>query len=112
MYEYKAKVTRIIDGDTYEVDVSLGFGVTFTTKLRLNDLDTPETWRPKSEGERVHGEAATSFVTELMLNRTVTIRTSKQGKYGRYVADVTLPNGDDLRSLLVENNFEKRDEYL
>lgn len=111
MYTYKAKIIRVIDGDTFEAIIDLGFGVNFTTKLRLAEIDTPETYRPKTEGERAHGEAATAFVKDFIGDGYVTIKTSKQGKYGRYIAYVSVA-GEDLTQLLIEHGFEKRDDYV
>jgi len=111
MYTYKAKVIRILDGDTFECEIDVGFQMTITTKLRLADIDTPESYRPTNEAERTHGNAAKAFVTALMLDTYIIIRTSKTGKYGRYIASVELTDGQDLTTLLKENDFEKRDSY-
>jgi endonuclease YncB( thermonuclease family) len=111
MYEYKAKIIRILDSDTFETEISLGFGVGFTTKLRLKDFDGPETWRPRNEAERIHGQAATDFVRAFIGdNEYVTIKTEKTGKYGRYIASVEV-NGNDLREELIAEGFEKREVY-
>jgi len=112
MYTYKAKVIRIVDGDTIEVVLDLGMSISVKTKLRLADIDTPETYRPLSEEERIHGEAATAFVSNLILDKYVTVRTSKTGKYGRYIAHVELADGSDLTMLLSENGFDKKESYL
>jgi micrococcal nuclease len=111
MYEYKARVTRVVDGDTYDVTVDLGFEINFTIRIRLNGIDTPETWRPRTEAERVHGESATRFVRLLIEGQDVLIRSHKLGIYGRYAADVKLWDGSDLTTLLKEKGFEKRSDY-
>ena len=111
MYVYKAKVIRVLDGDTYECQVDVGFQITITTKLRLAEIDTPETYRPKTEAERTHGKEATAFVSDLILDKTIVIRTNKSGKYGRYIAYVEIPDGRDLGTLLVENNLVKLSSY-
>jgi len=111
MYEYKALVTRVVDGDTFDLVVDLGFEISFAMRVRLKGIDTPETWRPKTDAERVHGEAATKFVSLLIENQYVTIRSHKLGIYGRYEADVALLDGTDLATLLKEEGFEKRSDY-
>lgn len=111
MYTYKAKVIRIIDGDTIEVILDLGLSISVTTKLRIADIDTPETYRPINEREREHGEAATAFVSDLILNKDVIVKTAKTGKYGRYIAHVTIPDGRDLTEVLIANGYEKRSFY-
>ncbi len=112
MYTYKAKIIRVIDGDTFEATIDVGFGMSFTTKLRLTGIDVAETWRPKSEAERVHGEAATAFVKNFIGDGYVTIKTTKQGKYGRYIATVMNSDGVDLTKRLIEEGFEKKSSYL
>ena len=57
MYEYYADVIRIIDGDTIEVNIDLGFNIQITQKIRVmakstKNFDTPETWRPKDDKEK------------------------------------------------------------
>jgi micrococcal nuclease len=111
MYEYKAFVKRVVDGDTYDVIVDLGFEISFAIRVRLNGVDTPETWRPKTEAERVHGENAKDLVEMLIQDKEVTIRSYKLGIYGRYSADVILPDGRDLATVLKEAGMEKRADY-
>lgn len=110
MYEYNAFITRIVDGDTFEAIVDLGFEIKYKIRIRLKDIDTPETWRPKSEAEREHGEEATKFVKNLIENKNVIIKTYKQGIYNRYIADVFV-NDRNLGTLLIEANLVKRNSY-
>lgn len=123
LYTYRATCVRVIDGDTLELDVDLGFGVTKRDKFRLLGIDTPETHgRAKGSAEWEHGERATALVFDLLhsgptaeeWNRLpLTIRThrDKQGKYGRYLVEVTLPDGRDLAAVLRAEGMEKRESY-
>lgn len=119
MYNYKAHVLRVVDGDTFDVIIDLGFGISYGSgfpfyhpvRIRLNDIDTPETWRPKSDAEREHGERATARVKELIEGKEVVIYSYKLGIYGRYSADVYLLGGISLADLLKEEGFEKKDSY-
>jgi len=113
MYIFNAYVTRVIDGDTFEARVDLGFKISFNGIFRLNGIDTPETWRPKSEAERAHGEAATKFVESCILHRDIKIKTYKSSTsiYGRYSCDVTCPDGRDLVHRLIKGGFEKQESY-
>jgi len=112
MYEYKAVVIRVVDGDTFDADVDLGFNLTMKARFRLNDVDTPEIFRPKSRAESEHGYEATEFVKSLALNAVVTLRTTKDvGIYGRYGAEVIFDDGSSLAALLKEQGFEKKEEY-
>ena len=80
--------------------------------FRLNDVDTPEIFRPKSRAESEHGYEATEFVKSLILNAVITLRTYKDvGIYGRYSAEVIFDDGSSLAALLKEQGFEKKEEY-
>lgn len=111
MYTYKYKVTRVIDGDTIEGTVELGFDVKVKLRVRLADVDTPEIFRPKSEAERSLGLEATKFVEKQVLNKYVILKTIKdrKGKYGRYIGYIyqDLEADKSLNELLVENKLTK-----
>lgn len=110
MYHYKAFVTRVVDGDTFDARVDLGFGIYYQMRFRLRGIDTPETWRPKTEAEREHGMQATEFVNELIGGREIVIQTYKMGIYGRYECDVLLGT-QTLSQILREEGFEKKVSY-
>lgn len=114
MYTYNYKVTRVIDGDTIEGTVDLGFDVSVKLRIRLADVDTPEIFRPKSEAERALGLKATKFVEEQVLNKYVILKTikDKKGKYGRYIGYIyhNLESNQSLNELLVEKRLTK--EYV
>lgn len=87
-YLYRATVASIYDGDTFRADVDLGF---FTwqkdTNFRMFGIDTPEL--RGSDAEKEAGFAARDRLRELMpVGSPVLIRSTKTGKYGRYLADV------------------------
>lgn len=111
LYTYKAKCTNVVDGDTFDFKVDLGFHLTKEIRVRLADVDTPE-MRASTEAERQHARVAKSFVERLMLDKTVTITTSKgPGIYGRYTAAVVLPDNEDLGEKLGEADMLKKAEY-
>ena len=111
LYYYQAYIDRVVDGDTYDAEIDLGFRMTAKLRLRLKDVDTPETWRPKTDAEAVHGEAATAFVKEKIEGKIVLIRSHKAGIYNRWEAEVFLEDGSSLGDLLVENDLIKRESY-
>ncbi len=111
MYEYKAMISRVVDGDTFDAEVDVGFSITIKHRFRLTEIDTPETWRPKTSSEAEHGFRCTNFVKSLIEYKDVIIKSSKLGIYGRYEASLTLPDGNDLATILKENGFEKLDSY-
>ena len=110
-YVYKGFVTRVIDGDTFDADVDCGFDITVNKRFRLKGIDTPETWRPKSEAEEAHGEKAKAVVIDLIEGKDITLRSVKAAVYNRYQADVELDDGRDLCTILIEGGFEKRHDY-
>ena len=115
MFEYKATITRVVDGDTLHADLDLGFKITINTILRLYNVDTPETYRPKSEEERALGLKAKEFVSNFVSGQKVTVKTirDKKGKYGRYLAEIYVDGEDkSLNELLVENKLTKADVVL
>lgn len=91
MWEFNAKVVRVIDGDTIDVDVDLGFYLTARKRLRFSRIDTPE------RGE-VNFTEATDRVKELTpVGSTVRIVTGKAGGFGRWLAEIYY--GEDNRNL-------------
>lgn len=92
-YIYKAQLVRVIDGDTLDLDIDLGFQVTTRLRCRLYGINTPETHGPKAAVEKVAGLAAVKFVTEWLDGRELRIKSHDgrkigQEKYGRWLVDV------------------------
>lgn len=96
MYEYKAKLIRVIDGDTLVLSVDLGFYTSRTETFRLYGVNTPEL-RSIDPGERVSALEAKEFVTRQLTDRILTIKTikDKEDKYGRMLALVFIENDDE-----------------
>lgn len=113
MYRYKAEVKRIVDGDTFDVIIDLGFSLKAEVRLRLAGIDTPEIYRPSCKAEHEHGKQAVEYIESIMpVGSVVVVETYKLGIYGRYSADVfVLSQSKDLKTLLVENQFEKLSSY-
>lgn len=112
MYTYSALITRVIDGDTVEADLDLGFSLKYKARFRIEHFDAPEIWRPTTESEKSHGESAAMFATELLLNKKVTINTEPfVGIYGRYSAHITLQDGSDFATVMISAGFQKRSDY-
>jgi len=86
MFEYQCKIVKIIDGDTVDVDIDLGFGVWLKKqRIRLYGIDTPES-RTRDLEEKKYGLVAKEFVeAHLPVGETRTLTTikDKTGKYGR-----------------------------
>jgi len=113
MYHYEAQVLRIIDGDTFEAMVDLGFKSYTKLKFRLSGIDTPEIYRPSCDAELEHGKAATEYLKELIEGKMVLISTHKlkQELYNRWGADVCLKDGQDIATLMKRAGYEKKESY-
>lgn len=95
MYEYRCKVIRIIDGDTVDVDIDLGFGITINNqRIRLNGIDTPET-RTSDKVEKKYGILAKDFLQKYLCEgQYATLKTiidkdgdDLKGKFGRILGE-------------------------
>lgn len=105
MYQYKAKIIDVYDGDTVTALVDLGFLSFREMKLRLYGIDTPEL----RGAEKIEGRKVRDIVREMILDKEVTINSykDKQGKYGRYLATIILEDGLNINEWLVENGHAK-----
>ena len=112
MYEYKASIHRIIDGDTVDVAIDLGFAMSSRQRLRLYGIDTPET-RTRDLEEKVRGKAAKARLMELLngCKRKVIIQTTKRGrgKYGRILDKILHPDTrENFNQTLLKEGHAKR----
>lgn len=99
MYEYHAQVNRVIDGDTIEVSVDLGFSLAWTTPVRLFGINAPES-NSKDPIERAGAKVARSYLVDILLGKTVKVQTVKpKDKYGRYLAEVWRTDGLQTQSV-------------
>jgi micrococcal nuclease len=105
-YIYKCKLVKIIDGDTIDADIQLGFNVTLSkTRIRLYNIDTPES-RTRNLAEKALGLKAKERLTELLGEKfyiTSLGEGKSKGKYGRVLATpYTLDTNEDVCELLVK----------
>jgi micrococcal nuclease len=94
MYEYHVKkVTNVVDGDTIDVEIDLGFDISFSSRVRLAGIDTPES-RTTNKAEKVLGLEAKEYVKSKIKDaKEVVIKTEKMDsseKYGRILGWVFL----------------------
>lgn len=93
MYDYPAKLRRVVDGDTIDLDIDLGLRHHDYARLRLLGVDTPEIYRvPQDSDEYRAGLRAKQFVEDwFAAHEKVLVRTHKDrtGKFGRWLAEVT-----------------------
>ena len=91
MYEYRATLLKIVDGDTVDVDIDLGFGVVLSNqRIRLYGIDTPES-RTRDLEEKKCGKLAAKYIEDhIQVTSTFTLRTrlDGKGKYGRILGEL------------------------
>lgn len=107
MFTYSADVTKVVDGDTIEVDIDLGFGVWHCNqRVRLNGIDTPES-RTTDKEEKVRGELSKKKLKELIEMKSVKIITAidPNEKFGRILGTIVTKDGINVNEWLVENNY-------
>lgn len=108
MYEYNGTVLRVVDGDTYDILIDVGFNIKIKHRFRLLGVDTPETWRPTSVLEKEKGSLVTQIVKELIEEENVTVKTYKTDKYGRYLCNIITKDNISLTEYLKTNNLLKQ----
>ena len=105
MYEYKCKLVRVVDGDTIDVDVDLGFGVWLQKqRIRMYGIDTPES-RTSDDVEKVYGNAAKAFLVKWTNSGNLTLKTFKDGK-GNYA------KSKGLGEIINENHLTLRTSVI
>ena len=89
MFEYFCKVDRVVDGDTVDVTVDLGFDIHHKARVRMMGIDTPES-RTRNLEEKALGLASKARLKELLTGRKIQLVCSKEGKgkFGRILADI------------------------
>tara|TARA_B100001248_G_scaffold174470_1_gene132363 strand:+ start:933 stop:1352 length:420 start_codon:yes stop_codon:yes gene_type:complete len=88
MYRYKVDVTRVVDGDTVDVDIDLGFGMTYKKqRVRMMGIDTPES-RTRDLEEKFYGLKSKEFLKDLLKDREVQLVSHDKGKFGRILGEL------------------------
>ena len=108
MYNYKAVVTKVIDGDTFDVIIDLGFNTLKKTKIRLDNIDVCETALRRGAGkkEKLDGRLLKSILIKDML-KDVVLTSKAKGKFGRWLTDVYIKvTGSLLEDLRIPNSCE------
>lgn len=81
MFKYNAIVDYVVDGDTVDLSIDLGFDIWHKTRVRLLGVDTPEKWFE-------YGKVVKQYVKQNLEGKQVQIVSTKQDKYGRYLVQV------------------------
>ena len=110
MYEYRCKILKVVDGDTVDVDIDLGFGVWLKKeRVRMMGIDTPES-RTRDKVEKLFGLSAKQYVKDNMPTNSMQILKTeidrsggdKKGKFGRILGDFILDD-KKLTDMMIED---------
>lgn len=112
MNTYNVKIIKVIDGDTVDVDIELGFGVVLQNeRIRIMAIDTPES-RTSDQVEKLFGTASKQRLKELLGDRSIlrthidkdTNKVSRE-KFGRVLGDFVCDNGEQVSDILVKEGY-------
>ena len=107
MYEYDVKIVKVIDGDTVDVDIDLGFGVWIhKERVRLHGIDTPES-RTSDATEKVFGLKAKAFLEKWVTAGDVTLRTKTygaKGKFGRILGELWYAGEHNINQKMIDEH--------
>ena len=104
VYEYNCKVKRVVDGDTVDVLIDLGFDIAYASRVRLYGIDTPES-RTRDKDEKARGLISKDFLKSWLDKGSVVIRTrkDKKGKFGRILGEMVVDD-ININELMIEEH--------
>jgi micrococcal nuclease len=110
MYEYRVKkLMNVIDGDTIDVDIDLGFDISLARRVRMAGIDTPES-RTTDKAEKVLGLESKEYLKKMMKDaKTIVIKTQlpdSSEKYGRILGWVYIDGADkSINEQMIEDGY-------
>ena len=106
MYQYKVKVTRVVDGDTVDVDIDLGFSVVLKKqRVRLYEIDTPES-RTRDKEEKKFGLLAKEYLKKVCESgEQILLVSHDKGKFGRILGELFVEGEDKSINMHMVDNF-------
>jgi micrococcal nuclease len=109
MYEYRVKIIKVVDGDTVDVDIDLGFGVWLKKqRIRLYGIDTPES-RTRDKEEKKYGLAAKEYLKAHLKIGVPVLRTKKdgKGKFGRILGEFWVEEYNEEHNVTAKTNINQ-----
>ena len=103
MYEYNAVLDRVVDGDTIDVTIDLGFNVWKKIRVRMEGINTPES-RTRDLEEKKRGIAAKDRLIELLGDGNFTLQSHGVGKYGRCLGELFIEDMNINQQLITEGH--------
>lgn len=111
-YKYHGRVKRVVDADTVDAELDLGFGIKMHQRFRIDGFDAPETWRPRNEAEKNHGAEATMRAIQLLAEEDLIFLTTKTARFfDQYRAQIRLKDGRDYGNVMIAEGFSKKETY-
>jgi Micrococcal nuclease (thermonuclease) homologs len=104
IYTRNAKVTNIVDGDTFDAEVDLGFHIKISDRFRVLGIDAPE----KFGVTKAAGLKSKQYLVDNILNKDIVIISNKMDGFRRYLADVYITNADGSQSKLADIMLNSR----
>ena len=104
MYEYNAVLDRVVDGDTIDVTIDLGFKVWKKMRVRMEGINTPES-RTRNKDEKARGKLAAKFLSDAVSSGDVVLKTKlkdSRGKFGRVLATVWV-DGKNINQSMIDH---------
>ncbi len=112
MYEYNVKITKVVDGDTVDVDIDLGFGMVYKKqRVRLMGIDTPES-RTRDLVEKLFGKASKAHLIHLLSEGDITLVSHDKGKFGRILGELFVKHEANLRDGHVEGKININQQMI
>lgn len=112
-YNYNVQVSRVVDGDTVDVMIDLGFNTHIKRRVRMYGINTPET-RTRDLEEKKLGLAAKARLEELLYKNKIVMRSWGKGKFGRVLGELFIeepselgPTYKDINNILIEEGHAK-----
>ena len=89
MFTYNCEVTYVVDGDTCDVTIDLGFKIMHKARVRLYGINTPES-RTRDKEEKYRGLQAKARFKDLIKDREIRLISHDKGKYGRVLGEILI----------------------
>lgn len=103
MYEYRVTIDRVVDGDTVDCWIDLGYHTQIHKRIRFIGINAPET-RTRNKEEKIKGLASKSRLIELLKNGSFILESNEVGKYGRVLGTLHIDD-ININETLVEEGF-------
>lgn len=100
MYEYYTKIEKVVDGDTVDVFIDLGFSVWHKERIRLVGVDT-------AEKNTAFGKATKKLLVDTIEGKKVKLQVSKPDKYGRYLGIIFLNDTESINDQMIRYGIAK-----